>query len=87
ALTYAEAARVAREAGCDLVLLCNQSADGGAAVDVAPDGLARAAREGLWVPDPDGEARRVALLPAAPPLAWDVLMHDPAYQRSLERLP
>jgi predicted signal transduction protein with EAL and GGDEF domain len=31
--------------------------------------------------------RRLALLPGSPPLAWDDLMHDPAYQRSLERLP
>jgi hypothetical protein len=27
------------------------------------------------------------LLPGSPPLPWDYLMHDPAYQRSLERLP
>jgi beta-N-acetylhexosaminidase len=86
-LTYAEAAAVALGAGCDMVLLCNQSVDGGRAVDGLLDGLARAAAEGRWRPDPDGEARRRALLPQQPPLAWDELMHDPAYQHALERLP
>jgi beta-N-acetylhexosaminidase len=86
-LTYAEAAAAALDAGCDMVLLCNQSVDGGRAVDGLLDGLARAAAEGRWRPDPDGEARRRALLPHQPPLAWDELMHDPAYQHALERLP
>jgi beta-N-acetylhexosaminidase len=86
-LTYAEAAVEALEAGCDLVLLCNQSADGGAAVDALLDGLAEAAAAGRWRPNPDAEQRRAALLPSSLPLAWDELMHDPAYQRSLERLP
>jgi beta-N-acetylhexosaminidase len=86
-LTFTEAAVVALEAGCDLVLLCNQSVDGGAAVDELLAGLERAAREGRWSPDPDSEMRRRALLPSAAPLGWDDLMHDPAYQRSLERLP
>lgn len=87
ALTFTEAALLALEAGCDMVLLCNQALGGGAAVDEMLDGLACATSEGRWGPDPDGEARRQALLPAAPPLAWEVLMHDPAYQHALERLP
>jgi beta-N-acetylhexosaminidase len=41
-VTYTEAAVAALEAGCDLVLLCNQSLDGGAAVDALLDGLAEA---------------------------------------------
>ncbi len=86
-LTYAEAAAVALDAGCDMVLLCNQSVDGGRAVDGLLDGLARAAAEGRWRPDPDSEARRRALLPREAPLAWDELMHDPVYQHALERLP
>jgi beta-N-acetylhexosaminidase len=86
-LSYAEAAAVALDAGCDLVLLCNQSMDGGLAVDALLDGLAEEATRGHWRPDPDGEARRSALLPATPPLAWDELMHDPAYQHALEQLP
>ena len=86
-LTYAEAASVALNAGCDLVLLCNQSLDGGAAVDELLAGLQSAAAEDHWHADPDSEQRRLALLPQTPPLAWDELMHDPVYQRALERLP
>ena len=86
-LTYTEAAAVALEAGCDLVLLCNQSVDGGEAVDELLAGLDAQAAAGHWHPDPDSEVRRLALLPQLPPLAWDDLMHDPAYQRALERLP
>ncbi len=69
------------------MLLCNQSVDGGAAVDELLAGLSRAADEGHWHPDPDSEQRRIAMLPQTPPLAWDELMHDPVYQRALERLP
>jgi beta-N-acetylhexosaminidase len=86
-LTYAEAAGLALNAGCDMVLLCNQSLDGGAAVDELLAGLLRSAAEDHWHPDPDSEQRRLALLPQTAPLAWDELMHDPVYQRALERLP
>lgn len=86
-LSYAEGAALALEAGCDLVLLCNQSLDGGAAVDALLDGLAERRVSGLWRADPDSEARRLALLPRLPPLTWDELMHDPLYQHALERLP
>lgn len=87
-LSYVEAAALALNAGCDLVLLCNQSlVAGGAAVDALLEELQDAAARGLWQPDPDSEARRVALLPQTPPLAWDALMHDAVYQRALERLP
>ena len=86
-LSYAEAAALALDAGCDLVLLCNQSVDGGQAVDALLAGLTDEAQRGHWRPDPDAEQRRLALLPAAPPLPWDDLMHDPVYQHALERLP
>jgi len=86
-LTYAEAAAQALSAGCDLVLLCNQSVDGGEAVDDLLDGLTAGQAAGLWQPDPDSEARRLALLPQTPPLTWDELMHHGAYQHALERLP
>ncbi len=86
-LSYAEAATLALAAGCDMVLLCNQSVDGGLAVDALIEGLERSARQGLWRPDPDSEARRQALLPSAPPMTWSDLMHDPVYQHALERLP
>jgi len=86
-VTYAEAAAIALTAGCDLILLCNQSVDGGAAVDALLDELLVAQQRGQWQADPDSEARRRALLPQTAPLPWDELMHDPAYQRALERLP
>ena len=86
-LSYAEAAALALDAGCDLVLLCNQSVDGGRAVDDLLDGLAAQADAGGWRPDPDSEARRLALLPHLPPLSWDELMHHRPYQHALERLP
>ena len=82
-----DAALAALNAGCDLVLLCNQSVDGGEAVDALLDGLSQAQAEGRWRADPDSEARRLALLPQSPPLVWDELMHEPRYQRALERLP
>ena len=51
------------------------------------DGLLEAQQQGRWQADPDSEARRLRLLPASAPLDWDTLMHDPVYQRALERLP
>ncbi len=82
-----DGALAALGAGCDMVLLCNQSVDGGQAVDALIDGLAAAAADGRWRPDGDSEARRLALLPLTPPLPWDELMHEPAYQHALEILP
>jgi beta-N-acetylhexosaminidase len=86
-LGYAEAAALALDAGCDMVLLCNQSLDGGEAVDQLLAGLRQQADAGHWMPDPDSEQRRLALLPQTAPLTWDELMHQPAYQHALERLP
>jgi beta-N-acetylhexosaminidase len=86
-LTYGEAAAVALSAGCDLVLLCNQSVDGGAAVDTLLEDLQQAAARGLWRPDADSEQRRLALLPHTAPLTWDELMRSPGYQLALEQLP
>ena len=86
-VSFSDAAAVALNAGCDLVLLCNQSLNGGRAVDELLDGLADAELQGHWHSDPDSEARRLGLLPQAAPLTWDELMHLPAYQHALERLP
>ena len=86
-VTYAEAAALALGAGCDMVLLCNQSQGGGKAVDALLDGLAAAQASGHWEADPESEQRRRDLLPETMPIVWDELMHQPAYQRSLERLP
>jgi beta-N-acetylhexosaminidase len=86
-LGYAEAAALALDAGCDMVLLCNQSLDGGAAVDELLDGLLDEQAAGRWQPDAASDLRRLDLLPQTAPVGWDDLMHQPAYQRSLERLP
>ena len=86
-VTYTEAAVAALEAGCDLVLLCNQSLDGGAAVDALLDGLAEAQLKGGWLPREASEERRLALLPRAPALAWDDLMRSPEYIHALGLLP
>jgi beta-N-acetylhexosaminidase len=87
AVSATEAAIEALGAGCDLVMLCNQSGvDGGAPVDALLDGLAEALRQGRWEGSADSEARRVALLPQTEPLPWDELMHDAHYQRALELL-
>jgi beta-N-acetylhexosaminidase len=86
-VSFAQGAVAALEAGCDLVLLCNQSTDGGAAVDVLLDGLAEAGAQGRWRPDAGSESRRLALLPTQPPLPWDSLMREPRYRQALERLP
>jgi beta-N-acetylhexosaminidase len=78
----------ALNAGCDLVLLCNQSkVDGGKPVDVLLDGLQAALEHGRWQADPHSETRRLDLLPQTAPLPWDELMHQPTYQAALERLP
>ena len=87
-LSYAEAGALALAAGCDMVPLCNRSAaDGGRDVDTFLAGLLQEQERGHWSPDPDSEARRLRLLPQAPPLAWDELMHHGPYQHALERLP
>ncbi len=83
-----EGAVAALDAGCDLVLLCNQSViDGGRPVDDFLDGLMAALNEGRWHADPLSDARRLDLLAQGAPLPWDELMHHAAYQHALERLP
>lgn len=86
-LSYSEAALTALKAGCDLVLLCNQSLNGGEAVDSLIDGLAEAQIKGRWLPVEASEARRLALLPKAPQPDWDELMVSPAYMHALDLLP
>lgn len=85
--SYTQGAIAALNAGCDMVLLCNQSVNGGAAVDALLDDLAEALDAGDWVASPDSEARRLDLLPQTAPMTWDELMHHPAYQQALSKLP
>ena len=84
---YTEAAVAALDAGCDLVLLCNQSLDGGQAVDELLDGLAEAQLNGRWQAREASELRRLSLLPAGIPAPWDALMCSTTYQQALALLP
>ncbi|MBI5335279.1 MAG: beta-N-acetylhexosaminidase [Burkholderiales bacterium] len=85
--SHTEGAIAALNAGCDLVLLCNQSLNGGAPVDELLDGLTAARDAGRWQPSEASEARRLDLLPQSAPLPWDELMRQPAYLQALAKLP
>jgi len=86
-VSYTDAAVAALDAGCDLVLLCNQSVGRGEPVDELLDGLLAARDRGVWKPSVDSEARRLALLPETLPQPWDELMYQPAYLQALDLLP
>ena len=86
-LTPTEAVLAALDAGCDLALLCNQSLGNGSVIDDTIDGLAQAQLSGRWQPRPASEARRLALLPAAPAADWDTLMRTADYLRALALIP
>jgi beta-N-acetylhexosaminidase len=86
-VSYTDASVIALNAGCDMVLLCNQSVDGGAAVDELIDGLEKSRRNAQWRPSGASEQRRLALLPSGPALHWDELMTEPAYGAALDLLP
>ncbi|RCX09755.1 beta-N-acetylhexosaminidase [Extensimonas vulgaris] len=86
-VSYTDAAVAALQAGCDLVLLCNQSLGDGRALDALLEGLESALAAGRWQASSASEARRLALLPQTPPLPWDELMFHGAYLAALELLP
>jgi beta-N-acetylhexosaminidase len=88
-VSFTDAAIFALRAGCDLMLLCNQSvqSEGGAAIDELLEGLADARARGDWQPSEASESRRLALMPASPALAWDALMAHPDYMHALDLLP
>ena len=86
-VSYTDAAIAALNAGCDMVLLCNQSVDGGKLVDELLGGLAEALLKGRWEILEASELRRLALLPQSPALQWDDLMVHPAYMHALGLIP
>jgi beta-N-acetylhexosaminidase len=77
----------ALNAGCDMVLLCNQSVGDGQPVDELIAGLTEAQLKGQWQPVDASELRRLALLPQVPALEWDDLMVSPTYMQALDWLP
>jgi beta-N-acetylhexosaminidase len=85
--SYTQACLTALEAGCDLLLLCNQSLKGGAQIDAVLDGLSEAQLKGWWVPEVGSAQRRAQLMPTSPALRWDELMVSAAYQQALEYVP
>ena len=86
-VSYTEAAIAALNAGCDMVLLCNQSVGEGRPVDELLDGMAEALLKGQWEALEASELRRLALLPQTPALEWDELMVHPAYMHALGLIP
>ncbi len=86
-VSYTQAAATALNAGCDMVLLCNQSVDGGKAVDDLLDGMAEALLKGQWEALESSEMRRLDLLPTTPAHEWDELMLHPAYMHAMGLIP
>lgn len=88
AVSFSEAALAALRAGCDMVLLCNQSVvEEGAPIDEAIEALSRAVVQREWQPSPASDERRRALLPVSRALAWDELMVSARYMHALTLLP
>ncbi|MDR7375589.1 beta-N-acetylhexosaminidase [Rhodoferax ferrireducens] len=86
-VSYTDAGIAALQAGCDLVLLCNQSLGDGQEVDVLLAGMTEAQLKGRWQPDEASEARRQALLPTSPAPDWEHLMTHPTYMQALWLVP
>jgi len=82
-----QAAVAALNAGCDMVLLCNQSEGEGTELDALIDGLTEAQLKGLWQPLEASEERRVSMLPTSRATLWDELMVQHAYMHALDLLP
>jgi len=82
-----QAAVAALNAGCDMVLLCNQSLGVGVELDALINGLTEAQLKGQWQASDVSEERRRALLPGCPATAWDDLMVQAAYMQALDQLP
>ena len=87
-VSYTQAAITALNAGCDMVLLCNQSVgDEGKAVDELLDGLAVAQTKRLFSLSEMSEQRRLDLLPQTAPIPWDEHMISHPYMQALQQIP
>lgn len=87
AVSATQAAVAALNAGCDMVLLCNQSLGEGVELDAWINGMTEEQLKGQWHPLDASEARRRALLPTSQATPWDELMVQPAYMQALDLLP
>jgi beta-N-acetylhexosaminidase len=84
--SYTDAAMAALNAGCDQVLLCNQSViDEGRPIDQLLDGLSQAQTQGRWTWPPQRSVPR-SLVPLGPALPWDILQTAPCYQQALKTI-
>jgi beta-N-acetylhexosaminidase len=86
-VSYTEAAMAALNAGCDMVLLCNQSEGEGQDVDDLIEGLTQGQVKLAWEAMEASELRRLDLLPKTPAFDWDELMVQPAYMHALGLIP
>lgn len=90
-VSYTDAALAALRAGCDMVLLCNQSVPAaeqqGSPIDALIDGLSEALQRGRWQASEASELRRLALLGPSGAPDWDSLMVQPQYMHALDLLP
>ena len=85
-LTATEAIIAALGAGCDLVLLCNQSLAGSTLLDEVLTELESAAGRSQWRADGAGAERRRSLFPVGEPLDWASLQRAPRYQLAQRRI-
>jgi beta-N-acetylhexosaminidase len=89
-VSFTQAALAALAAGCDMVLLCNQSLQQQASetcpIDLLIDGLDQARHSRTWVPSARSEERRLGLLPRSPAIPWDELMVQAEYMQALDRV-
>ena len=90
-LSYTEASIAALHAGCDLVLLCNQSLPlkpgETSPIDELIAGLTEAQLKGHWQVSENSEERRWKLLPKSQAMSWDNLMVSADYMQALDWLP
>jgi beta-N-acetylhexosaminidase len=91
ACSYAQAAVHALNAGCDLLLLCNQSVipegeKSNKTLDHFLDDLTRSLLRQEWLESEESELRRRALLGVGPAKSWWDLVREPRYIQAMELL-